>query len=120
MQDVDYKSVGKRIRESRRQHDWTQGELAEKCGVSMSFIGHIERGTRIMSLDTFAAICDVLDVGADELLWGKADDSGSNTRRNSHLGLDKQRLDKPGLENDKNYELYVRIMESVAEVMGRA
>jgi len=114
MRDVDYKKVGNRIRERRRQYNWTQGELAEKCGVSMSFIGHIERGTRIMSLDTFVAICGVLNVGADELLWGMADGSGSKMRRDGHSGLDKQ-----GLENDKNYELYVRIMESVAEVMGR-
>ena len=72
MKELDYGRVGMRIRQIRKAKGWSQEELAKKCGISMSFLGHIERGTRIMSLETLAGICEALDAGADELLWGIA------------------------------------------------
>ena len=68
--ELDYGKMGMRIRQVRKAKGWSQDELAKKCGISMSFLGHIERGTRIMSLETFTGICKALDTGADELLWG--------------------------------------------------
>ena len=47
---LDYQAIGKRIRVLRKQNHMTQAELAEKVGISTSFIGHIELGTRIASL----------------------------------------------------------------------
>ena len=61
MNELDYGRMGKRIRQVRKAKGWSQDELAKKCGISMSFLGHIERGTRIMSLETFVSICSVLD-----------------------------------------------------------
>ncbi len=72
MRELDYRKMGMRIRQVRKAKGWSQNELAEKCGISMSFLGHIERGSRIMSMETFANICTALDAGADELLWGVA------------------------------------------------
>jgi len=110
MREVDYKKMGMRIRRRRREKGWTQGELAKMCGVSMSFIGHIERGSRIMSMDTFIKLCDVLDVSADGLLWDTVKVSDCNMQR---------MLDTAESGSPKNYGLYVQIMESVAEVMSR-
>lgn len=110
MQNIDYKKIGMRIRNRRRAKGWTQGELANRCGVSMSFIGHIERGSRIMSMETFITLCDVLDSGADELLW--------DTKKVSDCKMQRI-LDNAESGNPKNYDLYVRIMESVAEVITR-
>ena len=56
MRELDYGRVGMRIRQVRKVKGWSQDELARKCGISMSFLGHIERGTRIMSLETFVKI----------------------------------------------------------------
>ena len=72
MRELDYGKMGMRIRQVRKARGWSQDELAKKCGISMSFLGHIERGTRIMSLETFVGICDALDVSTEELLWGVA------------------------------------------------
>lgn len=63
MKELDYGRVGMRIRQIRKAKGWSQEELAKKCGISMSFLGHIERGTRIMSLETLAGICEALDAG---------------------------------------------------------
>ena len=61
MRELDYGKMGMRIRQVRKAKGWSQNELAEKCGISMSFLGHIERGSRIMSMETFANICTALD-----------------------------------------------------------
>ncbi|MBR5874493.1 MAG: helix-turn-helix transcriptional regulator [Oscillospiraceae bacterium] len=46
----------------------TQEGLAEKIGVSTSFIGHIERGSRKLSVETLYSLCVALDVSADFLI----------------------------------------------------
>ena len=107
MQEIDYGKIGMRIRQVRKVKGWSQDELAKKCGISMSFLGHIERGTRIMSLDTFVRICEVLGVGADELLWGIAHPSDS--LRDMWTPSEKKDAD--------SYSMYIRIMKSVAEIM---
>ena len=65
---MDYEALGMQIRLHRKLKNMTQAQLAEKVGVTCAFIGHIERGTRKLSLQTLVSICDVLDVSSDELL----------------------------------------------------
>ena len=43
---VNYKDFGMRVRNARKQHHMTQEQLAEAIGISTSFMGHIERGSR--------------------------------------------------------------------------
>lgn len=111
MQEIDYAKMGMRIRQARKVKGWSQEGLAKKCGISMSFLGHIERGTRIMSMDTFANICVALSADADELLWGVAHPS------------ENRLVDMWGSQEGKDhdsYSMYVRIMKSVAEIMNEA
>ena len=134
MQELDYGKMGMRIRQLRKAKGWSQGGLAQKCGISMSFLGHIERGSRIMSMETFANICMALDAGADELLWGVAGpsdavlamwnqrDGKKDKARRKDAGRDKQ-TDKTEAEGGKNtdsYAMYVKIMKSVAEIMNES
>ena len=65
---IDYKDLGKRVRELRRQASLTQEELAEQVGISTSFMGHVERGSRVASLETLVALCNVLQVTPQYLL----------------------------------------------------
>ena len=67
---MDYKAMGTRIRQLRKQNHMTQAALGEKVGMSTSFIGHIERGTRIASLETLVRLSDVLNVSLDVLVLG--------------------------------------------------
>lgn len=114
MKELDYSKMGMRIRQVRKVKGWSQDELAKKCGISMSFLGHIERGTRIMSLETFVSICEALDTGADELLWGMA--NPSDVVLDMWDPADK----KQGRKAEDSYSMYVRIMKSVAEIMNEA
>lgn len=65
---MDYQDLGRRVRLLRRQKGYTQEKLAEKVGVSTSFLGHIERGSRAASLETLVELCNALGVGPDYLL----------------------------------------------------
>lgn len=122
MRELDYSKMGMRIRQVRKAKGWSQDELAKRCGISMSFLGHIERGTRIMSMETFVNICGALDTGADEILWGEThsfnavldmwNPSGSKEDGRADTYPDKKITD--------GYSMYVRIMKSVAEIMNEA
>lgn len=63
-----YRSLGMRIRQERKAKRMTQEMLSEAADISLSFVGHIERGTRKASIDTLARICNALNVSPDKLL----------------------------------------------------
>lgn len=68
MYELNYSKIGARICQIRKSKGLSQIELAKKCGISLSFIGHIERGTKKMSIDTFVSLCRELETDADGLL----------------------------------------------------
>ena len=65
---MDYKKMGERIRNQRKRFKLTQEQLANMVFVSPSFCGHIERGSRVASIDTLERICYALGLSADYLL----------------------------------------------------
>lgn len=65
---MDYIALGHRIRWFRVKKHLTQERLAEKAGISASFMGHVERGSRIVSLGTLMKLCAALDVTPNDLL----------------------------------------------------
>jgi len=67
---MDYVDLGKRVRKRRAELNWTQERLAQEIGVSTSFIGHIERGSRKASIDTLVMLANAMQVSTDELLGG--------------------------------------------------
>lgn len=71
---IDYKDFGHRIRVIRRKQGLTQEELAEQVGISASFLGHIERGSRIASLETLVLLCNTLKASPQHLLAASLDD----------------------------------------------
>ncbi len=119
MRELDYAKMGMRIRQIRKAKGWSQDDLAKRCGISMSFLGHIERGTRIMSLETFTGICEALGAGADELLWGIAhpNDAIAHLWDMPDKNQELKTNPKAGERNTDSYSMYVRIMKSVAEIM---
>jgi len=65
---MDYRAVGKRIRNERVNIELTQAELAEKVNVTTAYIGQIERGERKFSIETLLNIATVLNVSVDYIL----------------------------------------------------
>ena len=65
---VDYAAVGSRIREQRKRTGMTQASLAEALSVTPQFVGMLERGERVTTLDVLISLCYVLDVPVEYLL----------------------------------------------------
>ncbi len=68
--NVDYISIGNRIKELRIAKGWTQAKLAEKSGIEPSNISHIERAATKLSLPTMVSIANALGVTLDEIAFG--------------------------------------------------
>jgi len=66
--DINYISLGERIRFIRQSKKITQKLLSEMIHISVSYISHIENGSKTMSLSVFVSIANALDVSADDLL----------------------------------------------------
>lgn len=73
---MDYFEIGQRIRKYRKAHNLSQEELAEKIGISVTHMSHIETGNTKLSLPVFVDIASVLEVQTDDLL-----NNGPNGRR---------------------------------------
>ena len=73
---VKYEALGKRVRAQRLALGWTQEYLAAKIGVSTSFIGHIERGSRKASVETLVQLSNAMHISTDVLLSDSIDRSG--------------------------------------------
>ena len=65
---MDSTPIGRRIREARLSRNMTQEQLAEKAGLSVTYISNLERGLQTASLDVFVPLCNALNVSSDTLL----------------------------------------------------
>lgn len=65
---MNYVDFGRRVKHLRKQQGITQKGLAIKVGISASFLGHIERGTRVASLETLVKLCHTLNTYPSHLL----------------------------------------------------
>lgn len=63
--------IGKKIKEIRISLGLTQQQLADKIGISMDYLGNIERGERTPGIKSFVRIADSLDISLDYLLRDK-------------------------------------------------
>lgn len=70
---MDWSSIGRNIRYYRLEQDLRQEDLAEATGLSGNYIGMVERGEKIPSLETLVAILNVLHISADMVLTDVVD-----------------------------------------------
>lgn len=88
VQDLQ-RSIGDRIRRLRQKKGWSQEEFAALCGLHRTYMGHIERGEKNLSLSTMIRISDGLGIAPTELFRltpkGAKDYGALQARRNGHL-----------------------------------
>lgn len=65
---MDRAHLGQRIREARQRKGYTQHALAEQANIAEVYLGEIERGTKMPSLNSFIKLAEALEVSADYLL----------------------------------------------------
>ena len=66
--NIDYDSIGARIKSLRVRRGFSQEELADRADISRVYVSCIERGERIPSLESLINIANALSVSADSLL----------------------------------------------------
>ena len=65
---INIKTIQNNLRESVKYSGMTQKEIANKLGINPSTVSKYLRLDKLPSLETFANLCLVLDVSADEIL----------------------------------------------------
>lgn len=66
---MNYCRIGEKIRKYRKAKGFSQEELAEKVGISVTHMSHIETGNTKLSLPVFVDLASVLEVQTDDLLY---------------------------------------------------
>ena len=56
------------IRRVRKGYDWTQEDLAERSGLTTTYVGQVERGDKVPSLTVVLKLARALNVLPAELL----------------------------------------------------
>ncbi len=110
MNKLDYYEIGRKIRRSREELGLSQEAAAEMCGISPSFYSNIERGIKIMSLETFVSICRTFSISADYLL-------SDNLPQSDEVLLHS--ISEARKSGSVQYEKYVRAIQALAEVADR-
>ena len=72
MVNIDYYSLGAKIKNKRKQQRHTQEQLSELCDISVGFLAHIEAGSRVPSLETIYKIALALNMSLDYLILDTA------------------------------------------------
>lgn len=91
---MDYKRLGRRIREERRRLNLTQAELAEAIDISDTYMGAIERGERSLTLDTLVRLVNRLGVTVDYMLADSVSDNDTNIMEQFRQIMDRQPLSR--------------------------
>ena len=82
MQELDFESIGKRLKEIRLSKGLTQEYVANKVDVNTSHISNIENNRVKVSLSALVNICNALDTTIDYILNNQYTDSDSVLNQN--------------------------------------
>lgn len=66
---MDYYAIGQRIRKARKSHGLSQEALAERVGISVTHMSHIETGNTKLSLLVLVDLAEALGVCINTLLY---------------------------------------------------
>lgn len=70
---MDYRKLGKRIRQARRAMNYSQEQLAGEIEYSVPHISHVENAKTTLSIDFLIKASNALHVSADSLLCDSLD-----------------------------------------------
>ena len=106
-------TIGKNIRKFRLVKKLRQEDLAERTGLTANYIGMVERGKKIPSLETFIKILNALGVSGDMVLADVLDTG--YTVKNSMLN---EKLEKLAPE-DRNriYEVIDTLVKQSKQII---
>lgn len=111
LNELNYEEIGKRIREARKALKLTQEAASERCDITSSYYGNLERGDKKMSVETLARISQGLHVSVDYLLFG------GSLEQKDDLMLVLEELRRNA--DDRQCEKFLAIMRAVSTVIDK-
>jgi transcriptional regulator with XRE-family HTH domain len=69
MKPAHLRALGKRIQEIRKDQNFTQERLAERCGLTLNYIGKVERGEAQPTLEALLSIANSLKSNLSNLFF---------------------------------------------------
>jgi transcriptional regulator with XRE-family HTH domain len=69
MKQGHLRALGKRIQELRKSQSLTQDRLAERCGLTLNYIGKVERGEAQPTLEALLSIANALKSNLSNLFF---------------------------------------------------
>lgn len=109
-------TIGKNIRKFRLARKLRQEDLAEKTDLTTNYIGMVERGEKIPSLETFIKIVNALGVSSDMVLTDVLETG--YTVKNSMLNEKLEKLEKL-VPEDRNriYEVIDTLVKQSKQIL---
>ena len=105
---LDYKVVGNRIKERRRQKRYTQKKLSNDLGISTAYMSRIERGSGHPNLKRLIQISEVLDVPLGYFFTGTVED------KDDYLSVEfKETLEKCSPERQKTILKIAKLVSKI-------
>jgi transcriptional regulator with XRE-family HTH domain len=98
-------TLGKRIRQLRRKHGFTQETLAEVVGTSQGHLGKIERGEVQVGTELLQKIADALVVDIVHFFQGRNDPSRDEVMQKTILMINSA--------SDRDLYLIYKIVDSI-------
>ena len=81
--------IGKTLQAIRKSHGYTQERLAEAVECSPRYIGDIEQDRSKPSYEVLVKICNLFNIGLDEVFSGYLDIKGKKEVNGALFGIDK-------------------------------
>lgn len=73
--------VGKRIRQIREDMGMTKEKFAKLLGISGQYLGVVEHGKSYLSIEKLKILCEITNLSADYILFGKDEQLINNTQK---------------------------------------
>ena len=73
--EMDYKVVGKRLRNARKSRGYTQGDIAKELGVTIAYISRVERGSGSINIKRLLQLSEFFDTSLNYFLTGSVENT---------------------------------------------
>lgn len=105
--NLDYKMIGQRIKNSRKEKKMTQNRLSELLDVSNVYVSRIERGASKVNLEMLYKISIILDTPIENFI------TGIDQHSKYYLDIEISKLLEQCSPNEKNliYELIKTVVK---------
>lgn len=104
---MNWESLGRHIRKRRLQKSWRQEDLGNAVGLSVKYIGALERGEKCPKLESLIRIANVLEISIDILLEDVID-NGYQVRMSEYL-------DKMDTLSEERRKLALKVLDVILD-----